>query len=294
MLHEKFITDEEYQEALAEEIDVQPPRRSTATYTAAPWYVEHVRRLLEERYGGTARRAARPARAHRRRPPAAEHGRGGAPRGPARARSAPGLPRRGAPPAGAQGRRVPEARGERPQSADARTTYAVVTEVRSTGLLVRTPWEEAESRPRSPRLGRAPPACRRRSGPATSSPSPAATPTTAAARFAARPGPAGRRRARRHRPLHRPGEGDGRRVLLRAQPVQPRHAGTPAAGLGDQAAHLRRRLRPRLRPRRRSCSTRPSRFRAARAASAGRRRTRAVTTTARPSCATRWRCRSTR
>src|SRR5207247_5518932 len=24
------------------------------TYLAAPWYVEHVRRLLEERYGGTA------------------------------------------------------------------------------------------------------------------------------------------------------------------------------------------------------------------------------------------------
>jgi len=54
MRHEKFITDEEYQEALAEEIDVQPPRRQNATYTAAPWYVEHVRRLLEEHFGGTA------------------------------------------------------------------------------------------------------------------------------------------------------------------------------------------------------------------------------------------------
>src|SRR5262249_58559530 len=51
---EKFITEEEYQEALAEEIDVQPPHKATTTYTAAPWYVEHVRRLLEERYGGTA------------------------------------------------------------------------------------------------------------------------------------------------------------------------------------------------------------------------------------------------
>ena len=52
---EKFITDEEYQEALAEEIDVQPAHRAAATtYTAAPWYVEHVRRLLEEHYGGTA------------------------------------------------------------------------------------------------------------------------------------------------------------------------------------------------------------------------------------------------
>jgi penicillin-binding protein 1A len=53
MRHEKFITDEEYQEALVEEIDVQP-RRQNASYTAAPWYVEHVRRLLEDHFGGTA------------------------------------------------------------------------------------------------------------------------------------------------------------------------------------------------------------------------------------------------
>src|SRR5207344_2788453 len=39
--------------ALAEELDYQPHRQN-ATYTAAPWYVDHVRRLLEERYGGTA------------------------------------------------------------------------------------------------------------------------------------------------------------------------------------------------------------------------------------------------
>jgi penicillin-binding protein 1A len=51
---ENFITEEEYQEALAEEIDIAPPHRTTTTYTAAPWYVEHVRRLLEEHYGGTA------------------------------------------------------------------------------------------------------------------------------------------------------------------------------------------------------------------------------------------------
>lgn len=53
MRAEKFVTDEEYQEALAEEIDVEP-RRHNATYTAAPWYVDHVRRLLEEHFGGTA------------------------------------------------------------------------------------------------------------------------------------------------------------------------------------------------------------------------------------------------
>jgi penicillin-binding protein 1A len=49
----KFITDEEYEEALAEELDFQPQHQN-ATYTAAPWYVEHVRRLLEEHFGGTA------------------------------------------------------------------------------------------------------------------------------------------------------------------------------------------------------------------------------------------------
>jgi penicillin-binding protein 1A len=54
MRHERFITDEEYQEALAEEIDVLPRRQNAATYTAAPWYVEHVRRLLEDHFGGTA------------------------------------------------------------------------------------------------------------------------------------------------------------------------------------------------------------------------------------------------
>ena len=53
MRAEKFITDEEYEEALAEELDIQPHRQN-AVYAAAPWYVEHVRRLLEEHFGGTA------------------------------------------------------------------------------------------------------------------------------------------------------------------------------------------------------------------------------------------------
>src|SRR5262249_56123666 len=50
----RWMGEEEYEEGRAEEIDVQPPHRTTTTYTAAPWYVEHVRRLLEEHYGGTA------------------------------------------------------------------------------------------------------------------------------------------------------------------------------------------------------------------------------------------------
>jgi penicillin-binding protein 1A len=47
-----FVSPEQREAALAEQL-VFAPRRP-ATYLAAPWYVEHVRRLLEERYGGTA------------------------------------------------------------------------------------------------------------------------------------------------------------------------------------------------------------------------------------------------
>src|SRR6266576_57647 len=47
-----FITPAQQTGALAEQLMFAP--RRPATYLAAPWYVEHVRRLLEERYGGTA------------------------------------------------------------------------------------------------------------------------------------------------------------------------------------------------------------------------------------------------
>src|SRR5690242_16913308 len=52
MREQRFITEEQFRGAVAEQL-VFAPRRP-ATYLAAPWYVEHVRRLLEERYGGTA------------------------------------------------------------------------------------------------------------------------------------------------------------------------------------------------------------------------------------------------
>jgi penicillin-binding protein 1A len=52
MREEGFITDEDLAAALDERL-VFASRRP-ATYFAAPWYVEHVRRLLEDRYGGTA------------------------------------------------------------------------------------------------------------------------------------------------------------------------------------------------------------------------------------------------
>src|SRR5206468_3658025 len=46
MLTENFITEEQYKAARAEPITFA--RRRPGTYLAAPWYVEHVRRLLEE------------------------------------------------------------------------------------------------------------------------------------------------------------------------------------------------------------------------------------------------------
>jgi penicillin-binding protein 1A len=49
---EGFITPEQFEEARGETVVVE--RRRPANYLAAPWYVEHVRRLLEERYGETA------------------------------------------------------------------------------------------------------------------------------------------------------------------------------------------------------------------------------------------------
>lgn len=52
MRAEGFISEAQYTAASREEIAIQP--RRPASYLAAPWYVEHVRRLLEDRYGGTA------------------------------------------------------------------------------------------------------------------------------------------------------------------------------------------------------------------------------------------------
>ena len=50
--------------------------------------------------------------------------------------------------------------------------------------------------------------------------------------------PERRRRGARHRQPHRPDPGDGRRLQLRAQQVQPRHAGATARWLGVQAVRL--------------------------------------------------------
>ena len=52
MVAEGFITREQYETARAEQLHFAP--RKPGVYLAAPWYVEHVRRLLEERYGPAA------------------------------------------------------------------------------------------------------------------------------------------------------------------------------------------------------------------------------------------------
>ena len=53
MLVEHFITPDEYAEAVNEEI-VLAPRRPTSAAIRAPWYLDHVRRILERYYGGAA------------------------------------------------------------------------------------------------------------------------------------------------------------------------------------------------------------------------------------------------
>jgi penicillin-binding protein 1A len=52
MLANGFIDREQYEAALAEKLTFAP--RRPGVYLAAPWYVEHVRRLLEDRYGPAA------------------------------------------------------------------------------------------------------------------------------------------------------------------------------------------------------------------------------------------------
>ncbi len=54
MARERYITWEAGEEALKEEIQLAHHDQRAPTYVAAPYFVEHVRRLLEERYGGTA------------------------------------------------------------------------------------------------------------------------------------------------------------------------------------------------------------------------------------------------
>src|SRR5262245_22765933 len=142
MRREKFISEEEYQEALAEELDIQPHRTATS-YAAAPWYAEHVRRLLEDRYGGTAA-AQLGLRVH-----TAVDLQTQAMAEEALQRGLKVLDKRQGF-RGAVRRLGPQKvdaylkREATTTAPDAHTKYAVVTDVRSSGLRVRTPWEETE------------------------------------------------------------------------------------------------------------------------------------------------------
>lgn len=54
MARERYVTWEQSEQALKQEVVLTRHDISAPTYVAAPYFVEHVRRLLEERYGGTA------------------------------------------------------------------------------------------------------------------------------------------------------------------------------------------------------------------------------------------------
>src|SRR5881628_3840663 len=139
MRAESFINADQYAAARAERLTFTPHR--PGTYLAAPWYVEHVRRLLEERYGGTApyqlglrvytavdlgmQRAAEEAL----RAGLTELDRRQGFRGPIRHLD----PRKG------DAFLAHFAAGSAPEAG--RPVRAVVTEVRPSGLVVHTPWD---------------------------------------------------------------------------------------------------------------------------------------------------------
>jgi penicillin-binding protein 1A len=54
MARERFVTWADAEQALKQPIELAHADQKTPTYNAAPYFVEHVRRFLEERYGGTA------------------------------------------------------------------------------------------------------------------------------------------------------------------------------------------------------------------------------------------------
>ena len=54
MAREGFVSWAAAEEALKEQVELAHADQKTPTYNAAPYFVEHVRRFLEERYGGTA------------------------------------------------------------------------------------------------------------------------------------------------------------------------------------------------------------------------------------------------
>ena len=104
----------------------------------------------------------------------------------------------------------------------------------------------------------------------------------------------GRGRFRRARPEHRRDPRAGRRLRLRQEQVQPRHAGLAPAGLELQAVHLLGGAGKGLHAgdghqRRAACSSTP----APPAASPGSRRTTTASSTARCRCAPRWPSRRT-
>ena len=108
----------------------------------------------------------------------------------------------------------------------------------------------------------------------------------------ARADAARRRRAARDRQPHRPDQGDGRRLELQPQQVQPRRAGVPAARLDLQADRLHRGDRSRLHAGVDPRSTRRSAIRRATARSTARTTT-TTSSRARSRCATRSRSRAT-
>ena len=270
-------------------------RRRPATYLAAPWYVEHVRRLLEERYGGTAPyqlglqvyTAVDLAHAARRRGGAARRASASSTAARASAaRSATSTRGRSTPSSPA--RRADRARRGEPGARRGHASRA------PQGLAVRTAWRARRPARRRARLGHDAASRPTRSSRATSSRSRSpATAPDGSARFALDQEP----QVEGALVAIDPYTGQVKAMVggydFAPKPVQPRHAGAPPARLGVQAARLRGRDRPRLHARV-DRARRADRARRTATSRRGRRTTTRTSTTARRRSARRSRARSTR
>ena len=242
MAREKFVTWKEAEQALRTPIALTDHGDRTPAYLAAPYFVEHVRRLLEERYGGTVLRNAG-LNVHTTVDLADQHLAEKALREQLRKVD---RGRTGARPL----RRLSTREAER-YLAKARAGKSARNPVpgRSYRGLILGPGGRRWLSGATPRFGWTPHQHERRPAPAPSNKRSRrrATPTrprrhrTHARHRASTRGGVGIDRPRQWR---RPGP--RRRLRFSPQPIQPRHASRPPTWFGLQAVRVRRGARPRL------------------------------------------------
>ncbi len=286
MLENQFISAEEYAEAMQEPIAIVS-KDTPLNHLAAPYFVEHVRRLVQAKYCGTRSLRSRAAHPHHPRHAAAARGRARRaprarrrrsslrlprPRREARRGRARGVPGRHAAPVqraeGGQARHHRgRARARPPLPRDLRAAVGQrarqVEAVRAARRAARGLRRDRRRQDRSlaaearqpPRRGRSHPGAHpedRRHARRGQEPHHRGGSGRAPRPATGHPG-----RARRRRSRDRLSHGDGRRLRLQPLAVQPRDAGQAPGRLVDQALHLRDGARARLHRGEHSSPTRP-------------------------------------